>query len=210
LQSKIYYMSTFEKPIVVNLFAGPGTGKSTSAAQIFSELKWNGINCEMSLEFAKEKVWEESFATLDDQIYIFGKQLHKMRRLIGKVDVIITDSPLLFSLIYDEKQNQFFKDLVLDVNKEFDNYNIFLERRKGYAQAGRMQNEEGARELDAKILKMLKELEVPFVEFPATKNNITQISDTVTSMVNIKKNNEARIHICEDINKTDSGRIPNN
>ncbi len=42
------------------------------------------INCEMALEFAKDKVWEESFKTMDDEIYIFGKQFHKIWRL--KVD----------------------------------------------------------------------------------------------------------------------------
>lgn len=65
-------MAILSTPFVVNLFAEPGTGKSTAAAQIFSELKWQGFSCELVTEFAKEKVWEESYKVLDDQIYIFG------------------------------------------------------------------------------------------------------------------------------------------
>ena len=44
--------------IIVNLFGGPGTGKSTGAAYIFSQLKLAGIDCEFVSEFAKDKVWE--------------------------------------------------------------------------------------------------------------------------------------------------------
>ena len=66
--------------LVVNLFGGPGCGKSTVAALLFGKLKQHGVNCEMALEYAKDKVWEESFKTLEDQIYIFGKQLHKIWR----------------------------------------------------------------------------------------------------------------------------------
>ena len=42
--------------IVVNLFAGPGSGKSTTCAGLFSKLKLAGIYCEMVLEYAKELV----------------------------------------------------------------------------------------------------------------------------------------------------------
>lgn len=42
--------------IIVNLFAGPGAGKSTGAAYIFSKLKLAGIDCEYVSEFAKDKV----------------------------------------------------------------------------------------------------------------------------------------------------------
>ena len=54
--------------IVVNLFAGPGSGKSTTCAGVFSKLKLIGINCEMALEYAKDKVWENSLDVLNDQI----------------------------------------------------------------------------------------------------------------------------------------------
>ena len=42
--------------IVVNLIGGPGSGKSTTAAGLFYNLKKLGINCEMALEYAKDKV----------------------------------------------------------------------------------------------------------------------------------------------------------
>ena len=99
--------------IVVNLFAGPGSGKSTTCAGVFSKLKLIGINCEMALEYAKDKVWENSLDVLNDQIYIFGNQLHRINRLKDKVDVIITDSPLLLSIVYNCEENKIFNERVI-------------------------------------------------------------------------------------------------
>lgn len=161
-------------PFVINLFAGPGTGKSTTAAQIFSALKWQGYSCELVMEFAKEKVWEESYKVLDDQLYIFGKQNHKMRRLVGKVDIIITDSPILLSLVYDQTKNKNFRKLVQDVHNEFNNFNVYFKRTKQYVSAGRMQDEEGARALDVKIRKMLDKTKTEYGVFKASEAEVKE------------------------------------
>ena len=47
------------KTKVLNLYGGPGVGKSTGAAYIFSMLKLAGINCELVREYAKELVGAE-------------------------------------------------------------------------------------------------------------------------------------------------------
>ena len=145
------------KTIVCNLFGGACVGKSVLMAQVFADLKILGIECEMAPEYAKEKVWDESFRVMDDQIYIFAKQLHKLNRLLGKVDVIICDSPLPFSLIYDKSANKSFADLVLDQFNRFNNINYLIERSTSYIPVGRLQNEEEAKEIDSRILTLLNE-----------------------------------------------------
>ena len=63
--------------IVVNLFAGPGAGKSTGAAYIFSMLKMAGIDTEYVNEYAKDKVWEDNKEVFKCQFLISGKQEDK-------------------------------------------------------------------------------------------------------------------------------------
>ena len=43
--------------LIVNLYGGPGCGKSTGAAYLFSKLKMAGVDAEYVPEFAKDKVW---------------------------------------------------------------------------------------------------------------------------------------------------------
>ena len=148
--------------IVVNLFAGPGSGKSTTCAGVFAKLKLAGVNCEMALEYAKDKVWEESNKVLDDQIYVFGKQLHRIFRLKDKVDVVITDSPILLSIIYDKTGNKYFSDLVLNQFNNFDNRNYFIERTTVYNPKGRLQTEDEAKEIDKVLLDLLKDCNIKY------------------------------------------------
>lgn len=45
------------KSRIINLWAGPGSGKSTIAAYVFSKLKMKNINCELVTEYAKQLVY---------------------------------------------------------------------------------------------------------------------------------------------------------
>lgn len=167
---------------ILNLFGGPGTGKSTICAGVFSELKWRNIDCEMATEYAKDKVWGEDFKTLECQPYIFGKQLYRIHRLLGKVDIIVTDSPLLLSVIYDKSNSDTFKKFVLEQINTMNNFNVFLERKKSYNPNGRMQTEKEAIEIDKRIKSMF---ENNYVKgnvgfFEATRESVINITNFVT------------------------------
>lgn len=149
---------------VINLLSGPGCGKSVLMARLFAELKILGYDVEMAPEFAKEKVWEGSLEVLSDQIYVFGKQLHRINRLLGKVDFIICDSPLLLSAIYDTTGDPIFKELIVHVINKMDNKNYFIKRDTTYNPIGRIQTEKEAIEIDNRILELLKETGMEFRE----------------------------------------------
>ena len=152
--------------ILVNLFGAPGAGKSTGAAYIFSQLKMRGINAELVTEFAKDKVWEGSKAVFDNQAYIFGKQYFRISRCADQVDVIVTDSPLLLSILYNndevlgdpfnaEDLGGTFDAVVRKVAKKYNSKNYYLKRVKDYNPSGRFQTEEESDKLATELRHLL-------------------------------------------------------
>jgi hypothetical protein len=143
--------------ILVNLFGAPGAGKSTGAAYIFSQLKMRGINAELVTEFAKDKVWEGSKAVFENQAYIFGKQYFRISRCADQVDVIVTDSPLLLSILYnnDEDLGGTFDAVVRKVAKKYNSKNYYLKRVKDYNPSGRFQTEEESDEIATELKRLL-------------------------------------------------------
>ena len=148
---------------VINLIGGPGCGKSTTAAGLFYELKKKGYSVELVTEYAKTRVWEDALKTLKDQIYVFGKQHHSQWKLEGKVDYIVTDSSLLFSIIYGGDQvTEAFESLVIEDFKRFNNVCIFLERTGiDYERNGRLETSQEAEEIDKRILKLVDKYKIP-------------------------------------------------
>lgn len=167
------------KTVVVNLFAGPDSGKSTTCAAVFSELKYLGVNCEIAPEYVKDKVWEESFKTMENQFYITAKQHHRVHRLNGKVDVVITDSPFLQSVVYYQGDNPHYIDCIKHFHNEFNNLNFFIERKKKYLKKGRTQTLEQAKELDSKILGMLEQQSVKYHSVPGERDSIQTVTNTI-------------------------------
>jgi hypothetical protein len=142
---------------------GPGVGKSTTATHVFSLLKMSGVNCEYVSEFAKDLTWSESAKTLGFQPYVFGEQAWRIERLIGKVDVIVTDSPLLLSSIYAaENLPQCFHDFVLWTHNRYDNINFYITRTKLYNPVGRNQTEEQAIDIDEKMIEFMTRTGIGF------------------------------------------------
>lgn len=174
--------------IVVNMVAGPGTGKSTTAAGVFYELKSAGINAELATEYAKDVVWEGSLNKLGNQVYILGKQYHRLWRLNEQVDVIITDCPLFLGLYYGEKESPAFKNLALELFNSFDNMVYFIGRVKEYNPKGRVQNETKARDIDRVLKDLLVEHKVGYTEVPGDRYAADTIAGEVLHRLEEAKN----------------------
>ena len=99
--------------IVINLWGAPGCGKSTAAAFLFSRLKSLGVNVELVTEFAKDLTWEERNEALKNQLYVSGIQSFRISRLDGRVDVVITDSPVPSGIFYvPENEKEIFRPVL--------------------------------------------------------------------------------------------------
>lgn len=167
------------KTLHINLWAGPGTGKSTMAAGIFSALKWNKIDCELISEYAKEIVWEESFNKLNNQIYLFGKQYSRHYNLEGKVEVVITDSPIPMGCVYDSGNTKYLKELVISEFNKFDNLNFFLKRTKYYNPNGRLQTYEEAVEKDVEIKQFMIDNEISYIDISSCEESVKDIVEVI-------------------------------
>jgi hypothetical protein len=175
-----------KETLVVNLYGGPGSGKSTTAAGVFFELKSQGVNAELVAEFAKDLTWEKRHHTLEDQIYVFGKQYHRIFRLLGKVDVIVTDSPILLSPIYDSQKRKSLKSLVIEEHDKMWTYNAFLKRKKAYNPKGRNQTEDEAKAIDRTILNMLDGCNVAYETFDGTPSGKEALVKKINLMLKYK------------------------
>lgn len=168
--------------LVVNLFGVPSSGKSTGAAYIFSKLKLAGVNAELVTEFAKDKVWEDTKAVFENQAYIFGKQSFRISRCEGKVDVIVTDSPLPLSIFYNKNTHIYgasFNKFVMDVFNHYNNYNFFIHRVKPYNPNGRFQSEEESNALKKPMMNFLTRCNIPYWEVSGCLEGYDSIVDTV-------------------------------
>jgi hypothetical protein len=174
-------------PLVINLFGGPGSGKSTTAAGLFFKLKTAGVNCELVGEYAKDKTWEG--ASLDNQIYVFGKQYHRQWRLLEGVDVIITDSPLLFSLYYGEYDNveleRAFHELVLQSFNQFNNLSFFVKRVKAFNSAGRSQTLYEAKVIDFDLRQILEDYSLPYNVVNGDADGLEKLYGIVMGAINV-------------------------
>ena len=134
-------------------------------------------------------VWEERPAIFQNQNYIFGKQHYNIQRLVDKVDVVITDSPIILSAFYNNKteENEIFNQHILNEFNKFNNVNYFIDRVKPFNPKGRFQNEQEAKQDDIELKELLNTYEVKFQIVKGIKENVEIIANQIKNMINAQK-----------------------
>lgn len=176
-----------KRTLVVNLFAGPGAGKSTGAAYIFSKLKMDGYDCEYVSEFAKDKVWENNGEVFKSQFYITGKQVFKIKRCYGKVDIIVTDSPIAIGAQYVNDSEVMLGHAILEEFSKYNNLNLFINRVKKYNPNGRNQTESEAKEIDERMKTWLQSHNIPFETIDGNEEGYKTAVELIEQVMNLGK-----------------------
>lgn len=159
------------RTITVNLYGGPGAGKTTAAWEIAAELKKAGVLTEYVPEHAKELVWDGKLDLLDgsyeNQKALIAEQAHRIDRLQGKVSVIVTDSPILLGLMYQKEEYPKLEEFAFQKYEQHNNFDLFVHRGDfyGYEQAGRIHTPAQSASLDSDILLFLKRNCIPFSDY---------------------------------------------
>lgn len=152
---------TARNTLVINLFGGPGAGKTTCAWEIAQKLKKLGYVTEYVGEYAKELVWDGRTDLLDgsvkNQTMVYNEQKRRIDRLIGKVDFVVTDSPTLLSTTYLKERDERFEQKIVNDFNSYHNFCIFVERGSVFEQEGRIHTEEQSRALDLSIKSLLSD-----------------------------------------------------
>lgn len=141
----------------ISFLGGPGAGKSTAAAYVFSQMKLAGYHIELINEYAKRWANERRVVKKYDQLLFLGKQSqYEYQALKGGFDYLITDSPLLLNYVYSKlafKESQpvteAVKAIIREFERDFPALYIFLRRdNKVYDHLGRFQSYEEACAID--------------------------------------------------------------
>ena len=169
-----------KKTKIINFFGGPGIGKSTQSAGLYSLMKKNNMSVELTYEFPKILAWDENLSAIKDQLYITANQHRNITRLYGKVDYIIIDSPILFGMVYKNKYGtsypqgiygESFDIFLLDLFNQYDNINILLKRKElNYQDTGRFQGLNESKEIDDILKNLLETNNIPYLEFEVSDN----------------------------------------
>lgn len=171
--------------IVINIAGGPGTGKTTVAAKVFSQLKAMGYDVENVSEFAKELVWEGRSEAFNDRLYMHGEQNHRLMQMNGKLDYIITDSPLFLTSVYNnyylkDKFPKSYNDMIdlatIETFKLYNNRVYLLERETSYNVVGRRENQNEASDIDKGIREYLINNNIEYKTVPL-ENALNEIMD---------------------------------
>lgn len=157
------------KPILVNLYGGPGAGKTTTALQLTGELKALGLEAEYVPEYARDLALEGRLIGAF-QFDILMEQTKRLMRTVGTgLDYVVTDSPILLQSLYARNEADKERAVVLHtaLASVFDMWDfIIMNDRATHSMVGRVTDKETAKVLDKQCYWALKEINAEFIAVP--------------------------------------------
>jgi nicotinamide riboside kinase len=171
----------------VGIIGGPGAGKTTTVAGVFSKIKRANINAALVQEFARDEInrgWTQK--SLGDQFRILMKQREREDIIPPQVAVKITDSPALLSYYYgivsfdarERSDVMTLPDLYYEFLTDLHRYDllILLKRTKPYQNDGTRAQTEAESDQTYEDLKVLLRLHgVEYVEIDGDDDAIDTI-----------------------------------
>lgn len=176
---------------IINLFGGPGIGKSTLASELFSVMKKMNCSVEITQEYPKILAWEKNISSLTDQLYVLANQHRNISRIYNQVEYIIVDSPILLSNVYFEKYSnkheyptnfydEILNEFVVKLFKRYDNINFLLSRNDYFFnQSGRLQDLNESKNIDDEIKRILSNNNIQYYECELNNDTINKILEKI-------------------------------
>lgn len=152
----------------INLFGGPGVGKSSVAAFLFARLKRVDLDVELVQEFVKIMAYQKRGIQPWDYVYTFAQQFHAEQRMLATgLPLLVTDSPLLLQSFYAEESGcpvgRHLRQIAMEFSRSHGEINFFIERDDGgYNPVGRFHTQQEAEAIDERLFDYLTVHGVPF------------------------------------------------
>lgn len=165
---------------VIQFFGGPGVGKSTTAADLYSFMKKRGYKVELIHEVAKDLVWDKRPDMFYEQDWIAAEQHRLQRRLVDHdINYCVIDSSILLGLFYaaDDYPPE-FNAFCRAVYDSYTNINVMLKRNPliPYVQEGRNQTEQEAIIIDGQVQQYFNDKNINHLQIVSgTDTTIEQI-----------------------------------
>lgn len=158
------------------------THNTTMTFLLYAKMKIAGAVVEHVPEYAKKLVWAKKFSSLDNQYHVSTKQYENLKSVYGCVQFVITDGSLLHGLYYNRNNPtnvsnvDLTHDKILEYYRDFNNINIYLTRGDfKYEQAGRIQTEDEAKQIDIDLRKILDDNGVEYRVFKSDESVVDEI-----------------------------------
>lgn len=171
----------------INIWGGPGSGKSTVATWLFAHLKIAGHDIQFVEEHVKRWAYQKRPILSFDQLYLTASQITAEDELLRSgVKHVITDCPCTLSYFFAKRNGLEYAPLLIELGRfvelKYPSINVFLYRDVPYQTQGRYETEEEAKRLDPEMLDFLQsEYDNLIIASPNDKQNLfNKLDETIS------------------------------